>query len=195
MFIIFIVVFLDADVVTDYFSEYFVFGLAGPVLEGYDFIKAAFWRAMGRVKKFVAQPLFSLVEHPALRDLRNFSYPLSGEVAGTLDFFSKVSFWQMYGVETGILIDACMGDWRAGETNLGGYDHEHHNDVNIQKMSFGVMRTFFLQLERYGILAFDGKSSVSDHFHASFINENGDRENLDFSLSERIYVPLNEIWS
>ena len=189
-----VIVFLDADVVKSFFGEHFVLGLAGPVLEGYDFIKAAFWREMGRVKKFVAQPLFSLVDHPAIRDIRNFAYPLSGEVAGTLEFFSQVPFWQIYGVETGMLIDVCMGNWRAAEVNLGRYDHEHHPDVNIQKMAFGVMRTFFLQLVSYGIITLERGVSISDSLAAPFIDAEGTRREADFNLLERKYIPLCEIW-
>ncbi len=52
-----IVIFLDADVVPQYFGAHFVTGLAGAVLKGNDFSKASFWREMGRVKKYVAAPV------------------------------------------------------------------------------------------------------------------------------------------
>ncbi len=188
-----VVVFLDADVVPEYFGPHFVTGLAGPVLRGYDFAKAGFWRAMGRVKKFVAQPLFSLIDHPRIRGLREFSYPLSGEVAGTVEFFNAVHFWQIYGVETGINIDSCMGDFRIADVNLGLYDHEHHDDVGIQKMSFGIIRTFFKQLIDYGIIELKQGSVVSDEFRATLIDENGKRQSMQFDLAEKKYAPLNGI--
>lgn len=188
-----IVVFLDADVLTQYFGAHFVYGLAGAVLEGHDFAKASFWRGLGRVKKFVAQPLFSSIDHPALRDLRSLAYPLSGEVAGTLKFFTSVSFWQMYGVETGINIDAGFGDYRVADVNLGLYDHEHHGDENIQKMAFGIIRTYFMQLIDYGIIELKDGARINDRLTASYIDDRGGRKEIDHDLREIKYRPLREI--
>ncbi|MGB4270583.1 MAG: hypothetical protein WBK20_15575 [Spirochaetota bacterium] len=185
-----VVVFLDADVVAQYFGTHFVLGLAGAVLQGYDFAKASFWRQMGRVKKYVAQPLFSAIVHSNLEPLRELAYPLSGEVAGTLSFFTKVSFWQMYGVETGINIDAVLSSFKVADVNLGLYDHEHHGDVNIQKMSFGIIRTFLLQLIEYGYIELKNGAEVSDIFQAQYIDEQGKRQSLEFNLSEKKYFPL-----
>lgn len=185
-----VVVFLDADVLEQYFGMHFVLGLAGAVVQGYDFAKASFWRQMGRVKKYVAQPLFSAIAHNDLEALRQFSYPLSGEVAGTLSFFTKVSFWQMYGVETGINIDAVLGDYKIADVNLGLYDHEHHGDINIQKMSFGIIRTFLLQLIEYGYIELKKGAEISDVLQAQYIDEEGKRKSLEFNLSEKKYFPL-----
>ena len=172
-----IVIFLDADVVPEHFGAHFPTALAGAVLGGADFAKASFWREQGRVKKYAAQPLFSLIDHPLLNRMSELSYPLAGEVAGTLAFFNAVSFWQMYGVETGMIVDALMNDFSIADVNLGLYDHEHHGDRGIQKMSFGVMRTFLLQLVHYNIINLSGGASISDIFSTSFIDEKGERKN------------------
>lgn len=185
-----ILVFLDADVVPRYFGPHFVTGLSGAVLDGHDFAKAGFWRAMGRVKKFMAQPLFSVIDHERLGNLRGFSYPLSGEVGGTIGFFNSVSFWQIYGVETGINIDSSFMDYGIADVNMGLYDHEHHGDLNIQKMAFGIIRTYLKQLVDYGILELKDGARISDRFGASLINEKGERESIDFDLTERKYQPL-----
>jgi len=187
------IVYLDADVVPEHFGIHFVIALASAVFQGNDFAKASFWRAMGRVKKFVAQPLFSVVDHPSLRGLSHLAYPLSGEVAGTIEFFNSVHFWQIYGVETGINIDSIMGQWNMADVNLGLYDHEHHGDEGIQKMSFGIMRTYLKQLEDYGLIEFKDGASISDTFNASMINEDGERENLFFDLTEEKYQPVKNI--
>ncbi|HOW81486.1 MAG TPA: hypothetical protein PK573_02900 [Spirochaetota bacterium] len=189
-----VIVFLDADVVPEYFGPHFVTGLSGPVLSGFDFAKAGFWREKGRVKKFVAQPLFSVIDHPKLRGLREFSYPLSGEVAGTVDFFSRVHFWQIYGVETGINIDSCMAGNKVADVNLGLYDHEHHGELGIQKMSFGIIRTYFKQLVDYGIIELRQGAVLSDRFAAAQIDEHGVRGSLDFDLSEKKYAPLVDLF-
>ena len=188
-----IIVFLDADVLPEYFGIHFVLGLAGAVIEGFDFAKASFYRAMGRIKKYVAQPLFSLIEHPTIRRLTEFAYPLSGEVAGTLNFFNSVSFWQMYGVETGIDIDACFGNYKIADVNLGLYDHEHQLDIDIQKLSFGVIRTFFMQLLEYGILELKDGGGIGNIFKTSYIDEDGKRRFIEFDLREKRYNPLKNI--
>ncbi len=188
-----IVVFLDADVLPEYFGTHFVAALAGAVIEGADFAKAGFWREMGRVKKFAAQPVFSLISHPALKRLSDFSYPLSGEAAGTLKFFNSVSFWQRYGVETGLMVDALMGNYSAADVNLGLYDHEHHGDSFIQKMSFGVMRAFFKSLERYGIISFPEDAGISDIIKYSFIDDKGERQSIEEHFEEKLYGPLNSL--
>lgn len=187
-------VYLDADVVPEHFGMHFVTGLASAVFKGNDFAKASFWREMGRVKKFVAQPLFSAVDHPQLKGLAEYAYPLSGEVAGTMNFFNAVHFWQIYGVETGINIDSMMMDtWQAADVNLGLYDHEHHGDLGIQKMAFGIIRTYLKQLSDYGLIEFKNGASVSDTFSASFINEKGNRDFMSFDLTEEKYQPLKDI--
>jgi len=148
---------------------------------------------MGRVKKYVAQPLFSSISHSSLKGLGEFSYPLSGECAGTLIFFNSVSFWQMYGVETGILVDAVSGNYSLADVNLGLYDHEHHNDINIQKMSFGIIRTYLRSLIDNGILTLNKGAVLSDVFAAEYINSEGERVKLEENLAEIKYRPLVEI--
>ncbi len=188
-----VVVFLDADVVPKYFGAHFVLALGGAVLAGHDFARASFWRGMGRVKKFVVQPLFSVINHPGLRPLADFHYPLSGEVAGTLEFFNAMRFWQRYGVETGINIDTCMGSYRVADVNLGLYDHEHHDDLDIQKMAFGIIRTYLMEMIDHGIIRLTEGAEISDTFRESFIDEEGRRQRCEFNLDEKIYAPLKGI--
>lgn len=188
-----IVVFLDTDVVTKYFGSHFVLGLVGAVLKGADFSKASFWREMGRVKKFVAQPLFSVIDNPKINNLTEFNYPLSGEVAGTIDFFNSVNFWQIYGVETGISIDALCNEYKIADVNLGKYDHEHSSDENIQKMAFGIMRTYLKQLIDYDIIKLSENSKISDVFKACYIDEDSKRKNFEYDLTEIKYKPLKDI--
>ena len=188
-----IIVFLDTDVVEEYFGVHFVLGLAGAILKGADFSKSSFWREMGRVKKFVAQPLFSLIKHDKLDNLQNLHYPLSGEVAGTIELFNSVNFWQLYGVETGINIDLCFSDYTVADVNIGKYDHEHHGDSNIQKMAFGIMRTYMSKLIDNGVIELKDGAELSDIFNATFINENKNRENINFDLTEIKYKPLSTI--
>lgn len=189
-----IVLFLDTDVVTEYFGIHFFLGLIGALIQDKnDFAKSSFWREMGRVKKYVAQPLFSVLKGDNLEQLSELAYPLSGEVAGTIDFFNSVHFWQIYGVETGINIDAVINDYNIADVNLGKYDHEHNSDVNIQKMSFGIIRTYMKQLVDYGYIELKSGCSVSDQFNAEYIDEMKQRQQLDFMLEEKKYNPLKTL--
>lgn len=190
-----LVVFLDADVKAEYFGAHFVRGLAGAVLAGNDFAKASFFRSMGRVKKYLSQPLNSVIEHRSLEGLASLYYPLSGEVAGTLEFFSSVCFWQRYGIETGINIDACAGDRRIADVNLGLYDHEHHDDISIQKMAFGILRVHLLELIERGILKLADGAEISDVLRLSYIDEHGNRRQVESPLEERKYRPLRELFT
>jgi glucosyl-3-phosphoglycerate synthase len=188
-----VLVFLDADVVPKYFGSHFVLALSGALIRGHDFARASFWRELGRIKKFVAQPLMSVIDHPDLKRITDFHYPLSGEAAGTLAFFNSIHFWQRYGVETGINVDTCMGEYRVADVNLGLYDHEHHRDLDIQKMAFGIIRTYLTQLRDYGIIELGKNAFISDTFRVSFIDEEGERRHFEFDLTERKYAPLKEI--
>ena len=188
-----IIVFLDADVVPEHFGTHFVTGLTGALLRGAEFAKAGFWREMGRVKKFVAQPLFSVIKHPVLDRLAGFSYPLAGECAGTLEFFNSVSFMQIYGVETSILIDGLLDNRIMADVNIGLYDHEHHPDMNIQKMCFGIIRTYMLALIERGLLELKNSAELSDVFRAEYIDRRGERVVINENLSEIRYRPLKEI--
>lgn len=188
-----VVVFLDADVLPAYFGSHFVTALAGAVLKGADFAKAGFWREKGRVTKYTARPLFSSVDHPSLDKLASFSYPLSGECAGTLEFFNSVSFRQVYGVETGILVEAVAGNYRLADVNLGLYDHEHNSDLAIQKMSSGVIRTYIDSLVDLGIIRLCDGARISDTFSMEFIGHDGERTGFREVLEEKKYRPLKEI--
>jgi len=188
-----VIVFLDADVLPEYFGAHFVLALSGAVMAGNDFARASFWREMGRIKKFLVQPLLSVIDHPCLGRLTEFHYPLAGEAAGTLKFFNSVGFWQRYGVETGINMELCRGDYKMADVNLGRYDHQHHSDLDIQKMAFGIIRTYLIQLYDYGIVRFSDGARISDIFRVAFIDERGRRQSRKFNLREKKYQPLKNM--
>lgn len=118
---------------------------------------------------------------------------MSGEVAGSFEFFASAGFAQRYGVETALLIDAVMQKINVADVNLGYYDHIHGSDEDISRMSFGVIRTYLRKLEDYGIIRFNGGSQISDEFRRSFIDENLQMHTEADSLKEIIYGPLRKI--
>ncbi len=86
-----------------------------------------------------------------------------------------------------------FGDYRVADVNLGLYDHDHHADENIQKMAFGIIRTYLIQLVDYGIIELKQGARISDRLAASYIDDRGERRGIDFDLSERKYRPLAEL--
>ncbi len=190
------IVFLDADVDTELFRSEYFYALAGPIINAEaQFCKASFFRKSGRVKKFTAQPLFSVINHPMLNGLSQFAYPLSGEVAGSFEFFASAGFAQRYGVETALLIDAVMQKIKMADVNLGNYDHIHGSDEDICRMSFGVIRTYLRKLEDYGVISLNENSAISNDFKRTYIDENLEMRSESDSLNEIIYEPLQKIIS
>lgn len=189
----FVIIYMAEDIISEFFDSDCILALAGAILSGSDFAKASFWRSMGRVKKYVAQPLLSLFNHPDLAHLTEIAYPVSNEVAGTLKFFNSVQLWQNYGLETGILLDAILSKCSVADVNLGFFEHEHRSETTIQKMSFGIMRTFMIKMKEYGFLKLENNLELSDRLEASYIDENGDRKKFSHMLAEIEYQPLNKI--
>jgi hypothetical protein len=104
-----------------------------------------------------------------------------------------MSFSQVYGVETGILIGAAAGEYRIADVNLGLYDHDHHNDLAIQKMSFGIIRSYLRSLLDLGIIKLSDEAEISDTFSMEYISSASERVRFRESLEEKRYRPLNEI--
>ncbi len=188
-----IVVFLDADVLTQYFGAHFVYGLAGAVLEGHDFAKASFWRGLGRVKKFVAQPLFSSIDHPALRDLRSLAYPpLSGEVAVRWNSSPRSRSGRcMASKPESISMPVSRLSCRRRQPRI--VRPRAPCDENIQKMAFGIIRHLPYAAHRLRIIELKDGARINDRLTASYIDDRGGRKEIDHDLREIKYRPLREI--
>lgn len=190
-----VIVFLDSDTDINFFSLDYPISLACAVVAGKDFAKAGFWRKMGRAKKFTAQPLFSSIDHPSLRNLGRFTYPLSGECAARLSFFISIPFVQKYGIETSMLMDVCAGNYDVADVNLGIYDHQHRDDIGVQKISFGIIRTFLSKCEQLGLIELKNGAVISNFLRASYIDNEGNLSGINNDLSEKEYPPLRSILS
>ncbi len=130
-----VLVFLDADI-HPYPTET-VRKLTAPILNNEcDFVKGAFARNAGRVTELVAKPLLKIF-YPELSD---FQQPLSGMIAGKKAFFSKIDFFQDYGVDVGILIDMFLMQARVKEVNIGYIENKSKPWQMLGKMSSEVSR-------------------------------------------------------
>jgi glucosyl-3-phosphoglycerate synthase len=153
-----IIVYIDSDISN--IHHRFAYGLIGPLL--YDdkikFVKAFYRRPLqeslklkntggGRVTEILIRPLFSQF----FPELTGIIQPLSGEYAGYRDVLDKIPFPIGYGVETGMLIDIYQkwGLEVMAQTNLNIRIHRNQEVSSLQKMSFGVMQTFWKRLNQY----------------------------------------------
>jgi glucosyl-3-phosphoglycerate synthase len=143
-----LIVFLDADLVEP--DPGFVPALLGPLLSvaGVHLVKGFYRRPLrletedvgtggGRVTELLARPLLSALR-PALCGLVQ---PLGGEYAGTRDFLESVPFASGYGVEIGLLLDACAerGLSSIGQVNLGVRKHRNRNLLQLGVMAAQIL--------------------------------------------------------
>jgi len=157
-----IVVYLDTDIKN--IHHRFAYGLIGPLLlqDNLKFTKAFYDRPIygddqklrrtggGRVTELVTRPLFSLF----LPELAQIIQPLSGEYAGYRDVFEKLPFPIGYGIETGMIIDICMG-WGIdviAQVDLDRRVHRNQTTVQLGRMSFAIMECFFDRISDYGLI-------------------------------------------
>lgn len=125
-----LIVFLDADI--DPYPEKTIALLTEPLLSGRaDFVKGAFARNAGRVTLLVAKPLLNIF----FPGLSHFSQPLSGMIAGKKTFFSKIQFFNDYGVDIGILIDMYLMKARVDEVHIGYLENKSKPWESLGTMS------------------------------------------------------------
>jgi phosphoserine phosphatase SerB len=139
-----IIVFLDADI--NPYPEGTIEHLIRPILNNEaDFVKGSFARNAGRVTLLVARPLLSIF-YPGLA---NFSQPLSGMIAGKKKFFSRIDFFNDYGVDVGILIDMYLMKARIREVNIGYIENKSKPWQALAKMSQEVSSAIINRAQRY----------------------------------------------
>ncbi len=105
-----VIEFLDADIRPNYFHPGWVTGPVGAVLR-YQRVEAAkvvYQRPRGGRLNTMFRSLVALCPHPAIQALQKLVYLLSGEMAGTLRYWTRQSFKSGYGVETLILLSFAL---------------------------------------------------------------------------------------
>lgn len=170
-----IVVFVDSD--TEGFSESFVCGLIGPLLERPELqlVKGSFDRPFtapgvriegggGRVNELVARPLLNTF-FPELAAVRQ---PLAGEIAARRTAISTLPLRTGYGVEIAMLIDfyRAFGLDAIAQCNLGERLNRHQHLHELGPMAYAVQRAL---LERAGRLT--DEAGDDDHFLGYFEGE------------------------
>lgn len=164
-----IIVFVDSD--TEGFSERFVCGLAGPLLEHPELklVKGAFDRPFtssgvriegggGRVNELVARPLLN-TWFPELAALRQ---PLAGELAARRDALIELPFRTGYGVEIALLLDfyETHGLDSIAQSDLGERLNRHQHLHELAPMAYAVQRALMMRVPGVPLDALEGDEFV-----------------------------------
>ena len=150
-----LVVWVDTDV--SQFHPKFVYGLIGPLLFRPDiaFVKAFYRRPLniggelqatggGRVTELAARPILNLF----FPELSGIIQPLSGEQAGRRSLLERLPFFDLYGVETGLLIDILRsaGLKAIAQVDMKQRIHRNQSLLNLSKTSFEILQVAMKRL-------------------------------------------------
>jgi len=156
-----LICFLDADVLE--FSEHYVVGLLGPLLEleEVEFVKAFYRRPFsqggvelaaggGRVNHLLARPALAIF-YPELAGVRQ---PLAGEIAARRSLLTQLPFTTGYGVEIAMLLDAlgAVGLEGMAQVDLDLHRNSHQTLLELSPMAYTVLGVIARRLEREGRL-------------------------------------------
>lgn len=165
-----VIQFLDADIRPAYFHARWVVDAVGAIL-WYRTVEAAkivYHRPRGGRLNTMLRSLIALCPHPGVQSLQKLAYLLSGEMAGTLHFWTSVPFKSGYGVEILVLMSLALNHLRLApgtadldhlvQVYVGEMDHRHAPLTSTPKrrgldqMAGGVFLTLMEILEQAGIL-------------------------------------------
>ena len=191
-----IIVYIDADIKN--IHPRFVYGLVAPLVfrDEIKYVKAFYDRPLafsggvrpsggGRVTEILIRPLFSLF----FPELTGIIQPLSGEYAVRREVLESIPFPIGYGVETSHLLDvyAQWGLSAFAQTDLDQRVHRNQKTMDLGKMAFGILQTFFKRLEAQGHLA---SLPEMQHILRQFQAQDRDYETVEFDIREVERPPM-----
>lgn len=195
-----IIVYVDADIKN--IHPRFVYGLVAPLIyrSEIQYVKAFYDRPLafsekqvrisggGRVTEILVRPLFSLF----FPELTAIIQPLSGEYAVRRQVLEQIPFPIGYGVETSHLLDVYKkwGLTAFGQTDLDQRVHRNQATVDLGKMAFGIMQTFFHRLQAYNMV--HDLPDMSTVLHQFQVRSN-EYEQLNHDIVEDERQPMLEV--
>jgi hypothetical protein len=165
-----VVAFLDADIRPAYFHPRWVLDPVGAILwfRTVAAAKIVYHRPHGGRLNTMLRSLLALCPHPGVQTLQKLAYLLSGEMAGTLRFWTRLPFKTGYGVETLTLLSFALN--RLGlapgtpdldhlvQVYVGQMDHRHApltstpRQRGLDQMAGAVFHTLLEALEAAEVL-------------------------------------------
>ncbi len=163
--------FFDADIKPAFFHIGWLAGPVGTILwyNGVEAAKVVYFRPTGGRLNALVRSLIAALPCPALQPLQQLVYLLSGEIAGTLRFWTVVPFKAGYGIEIYLLAALALGlSSPAGgpcgleqmaQVFVGQMDHRHapwissRTQAGLDQMAAAVFAALFEALEAAGQLA------------------------------------------
>lgn len=150
-----VLVYLDGDLTG--LQPGLITQLARPVQDNEaDFVKARFGRGGGRVTELTAKPMLR-VFFPELAD---FGQPLGGIIAARRSLLQQLTFEDGYGVDVGLLIDACLRSARLAEVDIGRIEHDSQPLTDLTAMANEVSRVVYSRAREAGRLHVDQISAM-----------------------------------
>jgi len=128
-----VVAFIDADIRPPYFHPRWVVDPVGAILwfQTLEAAKIVYQRPHGGRLNTMLRSLLALVPHPGVQALQKLAYLLSGEIAGTLKFWSRLPFKTGFGVEILTLLSFALNHLSLAP---GTPDLEHLVQVYVGQM-------------------------------------------------------------
>ncbi len=213
-----IIEFIDSDIREGYFNPRWVIDPVGAILwfQEIEVAKLVYHRPNGgRLNAFIT-PFISIFDHPAINPLKKLLYFLSGEIAGTLNFWLSVPFKQNFGIEMKILTSLAFNkvNLLANGNDLshviqvfmGEMDHKHSplrstgRVKGLDAMAKEVFQAFLEDLGEEGMVHLNKGLNFSQRLQVStFIPRAEDGGvagtpcKLDISSHERTFSPLKNL--
>lgn len=141
------VVYLDGDLAN--LRPGIVSRLCAPLREaGAEFVKARFGRSGGRVTELTAKPMLKVF----FPELAHLAQPLGGIVAARRSLLLALTLEDNYGVDVGLLIDACLAGAAIAEVDIGSLEHDSQPLEDLALMASEVSRAIYIRAKQAGRL-------------------------------------------
>ncbi|MDI6755305.1 MAG: hypothetical protein QME78_13040 [Thermodesulfobacteriota bacterium] len=213
-----IIEFIDADIREGYFNPRWVIDPVGAILwfEQIEVAKLVYHRPFGgRLNAFIT-PFISIFDHPVINPLKRLLYFLSGEIAGTLNFWLSVPFKQNFGIEMKILTSLALNKVNLLSNGqdlshviqvfMGEMDHKHSplrstgKVKGLDAMAKEIFQAFLEDLVEEGMVRLDRGLNYSDRLQISTVipppgggEETGTPSKLDIPSFEKTFFPLKHL--